>query len=148
MKPYYKYLEHTADVLFVAEASDLPGLFNQCALATEETMIELKKVKPIRKVLIKHKSKKIDYLLFDFLGYLVYYKDAKQLMFSKFEIEIKEGKKKGSEEKEFQLTCRAYGEKLDVKRHEPKVDIKAITMHMFEVTKTTKGWYAKVLIDI
>ncbi|MEK6938421.1 MAG: archease [Nanoarchaeota archaeon] len=142
MKPHYKYLEHTADVLFVAEASDLPELFNQCALATEQTMIELKKVKPVRKVLLKHKNKSIEYLLFDFLGDLVYYKDAKQLMFSKFEIEIKEGKG------EFKLTCRAYGEKLDVQRHEPKVDIKAITMHMFEVKQTPKGWYAKVLVDI
>ncbi|MFH0701257.1 MAG: archease [Candidatus Woesearchaeota archaeon] len=145
MKPYYKYLEHTADVLFVAEALDLPELFNQCALAVEETMIELKKVKPLRKVLIKHKNKAIDYLLFDFLGDLVYYKDAKQLLFSKFEIEIKEGKK---EEDKYQLVCRAYGERLDVKRHEPKVDIKAITMHMFEVKQTLKGWYAKVLVDI
>lgn len=152
MKPYYKYLEHTADVLFQAEAATLEELFNQCALAVEETMVDVKLVKPVRKILIKHKNKSIEYLLFDFLCDLNYYKDAKQLMLSKFEIEIKEKIKKNkeskTEEKEYQLICRAYGEKLDVNKHDPKVDIKAITLHMFEVKQTEKGWFAQVLVDI
>lgn len=158
MKPYYKYLEHTADVLFQAEAPTLAELFNQCGLAVEETMIEFKRVLPKRKVLIKRKNKNIEYLLFDFLGDLIILKDSRQLLFSKFEIEIKEKIKKSkdkkaedkeiTEEKEYQLICRAYGEKLDVERHEPKVDIKAITMHMFEVKQTKKGWFAEVLVDI
>ncbi len=142
MKPYYKYLEHTADVLFVAEAPDLAELFNQCALAVEQSMVEVKKVAPKKKAVIKLENKNIDYLLFDFLNELLIYKDAKQLMFSKFEVKIEE--KKGI----YCLNCSAYGEKLDVKKHEAKVDIKAITMHMFEVKKTPSGWKAQVLVDI
>jgi len=142
MKPHYQYLEHTADVLFVAEAPTLAELFTQCALAVEETMIELKKVETKRKVLLKRKNKNIEYLLFDFLCDLIILKDAKQLMFSKFEPEIKEVKG------EYRLVCRAYGDKLDVEKHQAKVDIKAITMHMFEVKQTEKGWWAKVLVDI
>jgi len=145
MKPYFKYLEHTADILFQAEASTLEELFRQCALAVEESMIDVKKVKSLRKVLIKHHNKSIEYLLFDFLCDLNYYKDAKQLMFSKFEIEITEGRK---EEEKYHLICRAYGEKLDVNKHNPKVDIKAITLHMFEVKQTKQGWFAQVLVDI
>ena len=142
MKPYYKYLEHTADILFQAEASSLEELFRQCALAVEESMVDVQKVKPLRKVQIKHKNKNIDYLLFDFLCDLNYYKDAKQLMFSKFDLEIKKVKD------EYRLMCRAWGEKLDVNKHNPKVDIKAITLHMFEVKQTKKGWFAQVLVDI
>jgi len=142
MKPYFKYLEHTADVLFQAEASTLEELFRQCALAVEESMVDVKKVKPVKKVLIKHKNKNIEYLLFDFLCDLNYYKDTKQLMLSKFEMEIKQIKG------EYRLVCRAYGDKLDVNKHNPKVDIKAITLHMFEVKQTKNGWFAQVLVDI
>lgn len=142
MKPSYTYLEHTADVLFVAEAPTLAELFNQCALAVEQSMVEVKKVAPKKKAVIKLENKSIDYLLFDFLSELLIYKDAKQLMFSKFEtkVEEKEGK--------YKLNCTAWGEKLDVVKHKAKVDIKAITMHMFEVKKTAAGWKAKVLVDI
>jgi SHS2 domain-containing protein/predicted nucleotidyltransferase component of viral defense system len=142
IKSYYKYLEHTADVLFVAEAPTLPELFNQCALAVEQSMVEVKKVAPKKKAVIKLENKNIDYLLFDFLNELLIYKDSEQLMFSKFEVKIEE--KKGI----YYLNCLAYGEKLNVKRHEAKVDIKAITMHMFEVKETKQSWKAKVLVDI
>jgi len=104
--------------------------------------VDVKKVKPVKKVLIKHKNKNIEYLLFDFLCDLNYYKDTKQLMLSKFEMEIKQIKG------EYRLVCRAYGDKLDVNKHNPKVDIKAITLHMFEVKQTKNGWFAQVLVDI
>ncbi len=142
MKPRYTYLEHTADVLFVAEAPDLAELFNQCALAVEQSMVEVKKVVPKKKAIIKLENASLDYLLFDFLNELLIYKDSEQLMFSKFEtkVEEKEGK--------YKLNCTAFGEKLDVKKHQAKVDIKAITMHLFEVKKTASGWKAQVLVDI
>ena len=142
MNPYYKYLEHTADVLFVAEAPTLAELFNQCALAVEQTMVEVEKVAPKKKAVIKLENRSIDYLLFDFLSELLIYKDAEQLIFSKFETKVaeKDGK--------YKLNCIAWGEKLDVVKHKAKVDIKAITMHLFEVKRTAQGWRAKVLVDI
>ncbi len=144
--PFHKFLDHTADVFFVAKAATLPELFNECALAVEETMVDLTKVKPKQKVKILGEDTKIEGLLFDFLDELLFYKDAKQLIFSKFEIEIKEKSVEGTQK--FELSCFAYGEKLDMIRHEPRVDVKAITMHEFSVEKVPEGWKAKVLIDI
>ena len=160
--PFHKFLDHTADVFFVAKAATLPELFNECALAVEETMVDLTKVKPQKKIKILGEDTKIEGLLFDFLDELLFYKDAKQLIFSKFDIqieikkrkevkeEIKEIKKeeKNKTEEKYELTCSAYGEKLDMIRHEPRVDVKAITMHEFSVEKVPEGWKAKVLIDI
>lgn len=138
----YNFLDHTADVLFEAEGSSLNELFEQCALALEDTQVDIKLVRPKKIIKIIGKNKKIDLLLFDFLDDLLFYKDSKLLIFSKFVIDIKEINK------EYRLTCQASGEKLDHKRHDPKVDVKAITMHLFEVKKTDKGWRAKVLVDI
>lgn len=143
MKPSYQYLEHTADVLFVAKAESLNQLFEQSALAVEETMVEIKKVEKKKKKLIREKHKNIEGLLFAFLSDLIYYKDAEQLIFSKFDVRIKEEKSGG-----YTLICQAFGEKINPEKHLPKVDIKAITLHMFEVKKTAYGWWAKVLVDI
>lgn len=142
MKAKRKYLEHTADILFQAEASTLAELFEQCALAVEESQVNLARVEAKRKVLIRGKNKNLESLLFDFLDNLLFYKDANQLIFSKFKIKINEQKGR------YKLICQAYGEKLDFSKHEPKIDVKAITMHLFELKKVKQGWRAQVLIDI
>ena len=142
MKPLHKFLDHTADVFFVAKADTLPALFNECALAVEETMVDVAKVKMVDTVKILGESATVESLLFDFLDELLFFKDYRQLVFSKFEIEIQE------KEKKFSLVCSAQGEKIDFSRHDPKVDVKAITMHEFKVEKVKDGWKAQVLIDI
>lgn len=142
MNPFHKFLDHTADVFFVAKAETLPALFNECALAVEETMVEVSKVKPKEKIKILGESSTVESLLFDFLDELLFFKDYKQLVFSKFDIDISESPGK------YSLVCQAQGEKIDFSRHEPKVDVKAITMHEFKVEKVKEGWKAQVLIDI
>lgn len=142
-------MDHTADILFQAEASTLGELFEQCGLAVEEAQIELSNVCSDQKVSITGKNKSVEHLLFDFLDDLLFYKDSEQLIFSKFECNVEE------KEGQFTLSCEAFGEKLSEK-HEQKVDVKAITMHMFEVKKESKDedgknidfWKAQVLIDI
>ncbi|OGI64311.1 hypothetical protein A2642_02115 [Candidatus Nomurabacteria bacterium RIFCSPHIGHO2_01_FULL_39_10] len=144
MEAFYKFLDHTADVMFVAKAGTLPELFEQCAMATEETMVDIARVKQkvSEKILVEEKS--IEQLLSSFLDELVFFKDYKQLMFSKFEIEIAElGGGRG-----FELKCIAHGEKLDLTRHNPKVDVKAVTMHLFKVEQVSSGWKAQVILDI
>jgi len=156
MKASRKYLEHTADVLFLAEAETLPELFEQCAIAVEETQVDAENFEPKEKVIITGENKKIDLLLFDFLDDLLMYKDSELLIFSKFDIKIDEkvvaGEECGEDNCEgkttYNLTCTAYGEKIDHEKHDRKVDVKAITMHMFEVKKVEGGWKAKILLDI
>ena len=138
-----KYIEeHTADILFQAEASSLGELFQECGMAVEESQIELKNVSQEVKKEIAGENKNIEYLLFDFLDDLLFYKDSEQLIFSKFEIKVSE------EDDKFVMNCKAFGEKIDPKKHEQKVDVKAITMHLFEVKKEKDLWKAQVLIDI
>ncbi len=140
----YKFFDHTADVLFVAKGDTLQEVFTQCALATEDTMVELENVRPKEQIKILCEEMKIERLLFDFLDELVFFKDYKQMVFSKFEIEIEQRGNK------HYLSCVARGEKLDYTRHEPKVDIKAVTMHEFklEYSEDKKQWKAQVILDI
>jgi len=142
MSASYQFLDHTADILFTAVAPTLEELFVQCALATEDAQVDLSKVEEKEKLSFMVEGKDEESLLFNFLDDLVFYKDSDLLIFSKFDLKIE--KAKGG----LKLSCTAWGEKLDNEKHEPKVDVKAVTMHLFEVKKNDQGWEAKVLLDI
>jgi len=142
MKPSYKYLEHTADVLFVAQAASQGELFEQCGLAVEEAQVPLKNIKPKQKKEINLENSTLEKLLFDFLDELLFLKDTEGLIFSKFKCKVEEKKNK------FLLKCKAQGDKFDPNKHEQKVDAKAITMHMYKVEEIKGGWKAQVLVDI
>ncbi len=141
----YKFLEGltVADIAFQATGRNLPEMFESAALASTRTQVkDLKKIKPKVKKQIELESDSVETLLFNFLQELVYYKDANLLLFNKFKIKIieREGK--------YLLIATATGEKLNMKRHELLVDVKAVTMHKFEVKKAGKIWKAVVVLDI
>ncbi len=135
----YKFFDHTADVLFEAEGKTLNELFEAAALATEETQVDLKTVKPKITKKITLEKDNVEMLLFDFLQELIFLKDAERLLFSKFEIKIKEG---------YKLEAKLYGEIIDQKKHTLNVDVKAVTLHRFEVKKAKNGWFARIILDI
>lgn len=138
----YKFFEHTADVLFEAEGKDLGELFEAAGLATEETQVELSGIKQEIKKIIELEKDNIEMLLFDFLQELIFLKDAEELLFSKIKVQI-EGKNR-----KYFLKAEFWGEKIDPKKHELRVDVKAVTLHRFEVKKIAKGWFARVILDI
>ena len=49
---------------------------------------------------------------------------------------------------EYHLSAVTQGEKLDRDRHEERVDVKAVTLHRFQLEKTDDGWTAMVILDI
>ena len=142
MESSYTFIDHTADVLFEARAPTLEKLFEQSALALEDTQIDISKIEEKESLKITGSNEKIDLLLFDFLDDVLFHKDADLLIFNRFEIKIdKVGKN-------YELSCTAFGDRLDHKKHDPKVDVKAVTLHLFEVKEISGGWMAKVLLDI
>ncbi len=139
----YKFLEDIslADVAFEATGKTLEELFESAALATTNVMIKnLKTIRPKVKKKIKLRSKDIESLLYGFLQELVFLKDAKRLIFSRYKIKINQEK--------IELTAEISGEKLDPQKQEHIVDVKAVTYHLFEVRKINKGWKARVILDI
>ncbi len=136
----YKFLENIslADVAFEAKGKTLEEMFVSAAEATTETMVkDLKTVKPKVKKKIMLKAESVEKLLYAFLEELIFLKDSELLIFSKFKIKVSETS----------LSGEIFGEKLDMKKHEMLVDVKAVTMHMFEVRKNGK-WKARVVLDV
>ncbi len=142
----YKFLEDiaTADVAFLAEGDTLEELLEAAAMATTNVMVRnMNAIESRVTRTIKVTSDSEEGLLYRFLDDIIFYKDAEQLIFGKFEIRITNVRNK-----QIELTAQAHGEKLDRKKHDLVVDVKAVTYHEFRVERTKGGWKANVILDI
>ena len=141
----YEFLEDvaTADIAFHAWGKDLEELFIAAGDATINVMIdnldaiELKETRTF-----SLENDELDMLLFNFLQEFIYYKDSELLLLRAQQVEISE--KDGVH----QLSAVTKGEKLDSDRHQQRVDVKAVTLHQFQLEKTDDGWTTMVILDI
>ena len=140
----YKILEDVAiaDIAIEAYGKNLEELFENSALAIFEESANLKNIKEKEKKSIKINAPNIEDLLYDFLSEILFLKDTYSIIFKKSKIKIQ---KKG---KKYHLNAELYGEKIDRERHELGNDIKAITLHMFKIEKTKKGYKGMIVVDV
>lgn len=141
----YVYREDIAiaDLAFEVYADNLEDLFKYAGLAITNAMIvNLNSIKHSVVKEVKLESDNIEFLLFNFLQEIIFYKDSERLLFNKIDIKIKENGQK------FILEALMFGEPIDLNKHELLVDVKAVTMHLFEVKKLNGEWFARVIVDV
>lgn len=145
MKPRFEFVDDVtcADIAIRAYGDDLEALFISCASAFLSVMIEnISEVASSIKKTITIKEADVEMLLFEFLQELIFIKDAESLLLLPVSLKIKQT---GNQ---FQLTCHAAGEGIDQNKHQFSVDIKAVTMHKFEVVEREGEWCAMVIFDV
>ncbi len=138
----FKFLPDVAlaDIAFRAEAASADELFETCARALTEIMVDTKTVKKKDSRSISLEAEDADRLLYDFLTELIVIKDVDSLLFSEFKVRVsKEGRS---------VSATARGEPIDRDRHALRNDVKAVTMHMFGITREEGKWTATVVLDI
>ncbi|MEM5776821.1 MAG: archease [Candidatus Aenigmatarchaeota archaeon] len=141
----YKFFDDVsiADVEFEATGKTLKELFESAAHALSDVQIKnSRKLKPIERYYFEKKAENIEMLFFNFLSELVLIKDTEQLLFSNFNIEI------FPINGNWVVRCECFGEKIDPKKHELLVDVKAVTLHKLKIEETKNGWKARVVLDI
>lgn len=139
----YRYLEElsSADAAFEATGRTLEELFSDAAIATFEVMADTNTVKQLLTREIEIENESVDGLLIDWLSELVFLKDTENILFSVFDVNIRKNDV-------YMLKAAAKGEKIDREKHSLRSDVKAVTYHMFEVTKKGDTWTARVVLDI
>lgn len=141
----YTFVDNVAiaDVAFEASGKNLEQMLENAGLALTNTMVkDLKQVNHTEHVTLDLKAENSEKLLHEFLQELIYYKDAKLLLFSKFKMRIT------SLAEGYRLQAICKGEKIDMKKHELLVDVKAVSWHMFKVEQTKDDWRAFVILDV
>lgn len=139
----YEYLEHTADIKFIAYGKNPEEVFENAALAMFNVIIDTEKVSEKTEREISLKSPDLESLLVDWLSEILYLFEVEETVFRKFTVEsIKE------ENGEYSISARASGEKYYPESHPFETEIKAVTYNQLEIRKVTDGWQARVVVDI
>lgn len=141
----YQYLDDiaTADAAFRAWGETLEELFTAAAEATMNVMVaDLATIAPAQQRHFSLEADAVDMLLFELLQEIIFYKDADQLLLRVINLQI------SAADDRWLLTGTAVGEQLSMEKHELVVDVKAVTLHHFQVEKTEQGWETLVILDI
>lgn len=135
----YETFEHTADLGLRIRAPDLDALFAEAGQALFSAIVENPDaIEPRQAVTLELSGDDRAYLLFDWLNEWLYRYEAEHLVFSRFEVQVRDDGLHGT----------AWGEPLDRGKHVLDHEVKAITYHQLRVEQTADGWLAEVIVDI
>ncbi|MCX8198002.1 MAG: archease [Candidatus Micrarchaeota archaeon] len=129
----YRFIEHTADLMFEAYGKDYPEALENAAKALFSV---IGSAKASEKAEITVSAHSLEELTVQILADLLAYSDIHEMVFSKFKVAE-------FDEKENRATIFAWGEK-----RRPKDSVKAVTYHELLVKKDSKGWVIRVLLDV
>lgn len=136
---HWQHFPHDADVGIRGFGDTREQAFEQAAKAMTAAITDPEKVAAAEAVTISCEAPDDELLLVDWLNALVYEMDARNMLFSRFEVEIHGTR----------LTATAWGEPLDIAKHEPAVEVKGATNTHLNVHERPNGtWVAECVVDV
>jgi tRNA nucleotidyltransferase (CCA-adding enzyme) len=135
----WEHYPHPADMGIRGIGATKEEAFMQVALALTAVVTNPERVSPHTVVKIVCVQDDDELLLYDWLSKVLCEMATRNMLFGRFEVEID-----GPE-----LKARAYGEEVDVARHEPTVEVKAATYADLKVERNADGnWVAQCIVDV
>lgn len=117
----------------------MESAFEQAAIALTAVITDPASVAPREEVKIACKADDPELLLAEWLNALVYEMATRRLLFSRFEVAITNGS----------LHATAWGEPIDVARHQPAAEVKGATYTDLKVGRESDGrWIAQCIVDV
>ncbi|MGE0681901.1 MAG: archease [Candidatus Binatia bacterium] len=138
-EPFFREIEHTADLGIEVEAETTADLFRCAGLALFSFMVNLENVQPHEERFVTVQAEDWEELFHDWLSHLL--REFLQNGFIAVNIKIENIDPT-------RLSARVTGEKLDYNRHEFETEIKAVTYHQLAVTQENDHWRAHVIFDV
>jgi tRNA nucleotidyltransferase (CCA-adding enzyme) len=138
-KTGWEHFPHQADIGVRGRGPSRERAFEQAAVALTAVITDPDKVEPEQKVEIKCSAPDDELLLVDWLNCLLCEMGTRKMLFGRFEVRIE-----GNE-----LEAGAWGEKMDVSKHCPVVEVKAATYTELSVREDENGtWTAQCVVDV
>lgn len=134
--------EVKSDFAFEVFADSLSDLFRGAGIAMMQAMIKTDNISSEKSWEFELRSDSLEFLLYDFLDEIIYFKDVEEAVFKDFDIKMDEINKC------YKLSCKANGVTIDYDKYEMLTDVKAVTMHKFVLEKRENEWYAHVIVDL
>jgi SHS2 domain-containing protein len=136
----YKFLDHATDAIIEVTAKNLKEAFSVAADAEINLTLDQDKVEEKDQRVFSAQGKDLYYLLFSWLEEIPFILITEGFAIKRIEFDIK--KNEG-----YKINAKAYGEPLDFKKHNFKVEIKAPTFYDMEI-KENDQVYMRFLLDL
>ena len=135
----WEHFPHEADMGIRGIGRTRDEAFEQAALAMTAVITDPSQVDTTEMVEITRQAPDDELLLVDWLNALVYEMATRKLLFSRFEVRVKN----------HTLTARAFGEPMDTAKHHMAVEIKGATYTALRVAQESNGeWVAQCVVDV
>ncbi|MDA2913625.1 archease [Acidobacteriia bacterium AH_259_A11_L15] len=144
----FEFLDHPADVGFLARGNSLEELFAAAALALCDYGWKLETVRARQSIELRVRAASLEDLLYSWLSELLFLTDAEGWVFKRFSVERVEPTKAGGTSPQLEVRGRGHGEKFDPERHRARTYIKAVTYHQLAVEEKHGAWVATVYLDV
>ena len=135
----WEHFTHQADIGVRGLGDSCAQAFEQAALALTAIVTPPERVRPHSRIELTATAPDAELLLVDWLNALIYEMAIRHMLFSRFEVELADGK----------LQAVAWGEAVDLARHEPAVEPKGATYTALAVQALADGrWLAQCVVDV
>jgi tRNA nucleotidyltransferase (CCA-adding enzyme) len=135
----WELYSHPSDIGIRGLGPTREEAFAQAAMALTAVITDPAKVEPREPVDIVCRDDDDEMLFMSWLGALLYEMGTREMLFGRFEVEPIEGG----------IRARAWGEPVDVQKHEPAVEVKAATYMDLKVQRDSSGnWLAQCIVDV
>jgi SHS2 domain-containing protein len=137
--PRFEHFSHDADVGVRGRGDTLAEALAGAARALTAVVTDPGAVREDTSITIRCDPGDPEDLLFDWLNAVVFEMATRRLLFARYEVTLEEGG----------LTARAFGEPVDVARHQPAVEVKGATWTGLRVAREADGsWVAECVVDV
>ncbi len=138
MAASWEHFAHGADVGVRGFGASKAEAFEQAAVAMTAVVTDPAGVESREAVAIRCEAPDDELLLAEFLNVLIYEMSTRKMLFSQVSIRI-DGRS---------LSGQAWGERVDVARHHPAVEVKGATYTALRVAHEGGQWVAQTVVDV
>jgi SHS2 domain-containing protein len=136
---HWAHFPHEADAGVRGVGASKEEAFEQAAMALEAVVTDPQRIAPLEEVAITCSAPDDELLLVDWLNALIYEMATRKMLFGRFEVRFSGDR----------LDAKAWGEKVDVARHEPAVEPKGACYTELAVKQDATGaWIAQCVVDV
>jgi tRNA nucleotidyltransferase (CCA-adding enzyme) len=136
----WEHFSHQADMGIRGRGNSKEEAFEQAALALTAVITNLEDVEPAACVTFRCEDADIELLFAEWINALVYEMATRKMLFCRFSVTLKD---------EHSLIGEAWGEPVDIAKHQPAVEVKGATYTALEVRQEADGsWIAQCVVDV
>ncbi|MGB8275423.1 MAG: archease [Alphaproteobacteria bacterium] len=135
----WEHFPHGADVGVRGFGPSLEAAFEEAAVALTAALTDPAAVEAREAVAVSCEAPDDELLLVEWLNALVYEMATRGMLFGRFKVTLAGGR----------LAGQAWGERLDVARHQPAAEVKGATYTALKVARRDDGtWIAQCVVDV